>query len=213
MKNKNIIITSVSIAAAVICIALTFWGNWKNNGVLTTDAFVGVMASFIGVCVTLIVGVQVVSHIEIQNMRKTIREIDEDRIRLKKMMDSFSVEMYNARLSIGNNLSFMALMAQDNKDVTMEFYCLEYSVISDDWSSKKGSTLLARYKRMFELSETIIPALDKDTLENNYQRLSILIVPDNIEYHDEIMALHYQLLSEIKNRINILSKDSHPTNE
>lgn len=78
-KKKNTIIVVVSVMTAVICIALTFWGNWKNGGILTTDAFIGIMATFIGVCATLIVGVQIVNRIEIRNMQKSIKSFENER--------------------------------------------------------------------------------------------------------------------------------------
>ena len=207
-KKKNTIIVVVSVMTAVICIALTFWGNWKNDGILTTDAFIGIMATFIGVCATLIVGVQIVNHIEIRNMQKSIKIFENERKKMNYKMDAFSVAMYNARLSIGNTLSFMAITAQSNNDIVTEFYCLEHSIIIDDWDSMKGSALLTRYKRLSDLSKTIIPAIDKKTLEENYRRLSILVIPDKIEHHDEILSLHYQLLSEIKKRIDEPSANS-----
>ena len=31
MKKRDIIIVTICIATALICIALTWWGNYKNN--------------------------------------------------------------------------------------------------------------------------------------------------------------------------------------
>lgn len=90
MKNKNIIIVTVCIATALMCILLTFWGNWKNNGVLTTDAFIGVMATFIGVCATIIVGVQIVNHLELRNIKENIQTIEAEREQLEFERKAFS---------------------------------------------------------------------------------------------------------------------------
>ena len=187
-----------SILTSLLCIALTFWGNWKNNGVLTTDAFIGILATFIGICATLIVGVQIVNHIELRNMQKSIKEIEEERSSLKHDIKAFNVEMYNTRLGCGNTLAFLAELSRKNNDSVIEFYCWVHSIIIDDWSSMKGSALLARYKRLTELSKTIISCSDKESLEAIYKQLTILVVPDNIDNHDEILSLHYQLLSDLK---------------
>ena len=72
MKKRDIIIVIVCVATALICIGLTFWGNLKNNGVLTTDAFMGVIATFIGVCATVIVGFQIASFIELRETKKQV---------------------------------------------------------------------------------------------------------------------------------------------
>ena len=110
-KTKEIVIIAICIAAALICIVLTFWGNWKNNGVLTTDAFVGVLATFMGICATIIVGIQIVSFIELREMRNQIKAIQEERKLLNEQRDAFSIEMYNTRLGLGNALALMALTA------------------------------------------------------------------------------------------------------
>ena len=209
MKNKNIIIVIACIAAALICVVLTFWGNWKNDGVLTTDAFVGIMATFIGVCATIIVGVQIVKHIEMRKMQDSIKKNEEEGKELKYQREAFSVEMYNTRLSIGSTLALMALMAKDKGDTAIEFTSLVYSVVIDDWSSMKGTALLSRYKRLADISDSVIQHGNLDYFEHTYKTLSRLAVPMSIEHYDEIMALHYKLLSELERHI---SKQSSETN-
>ncbi len=55
-KYNPWILHTVCISAALICIVLTFWGNFKSGGVITIDAYVGVMATFIGICAAIVVG-------------------------------------------------------------------------------------------------------------------------------------------------------------
>lgn len=197
-KTKETVIIIICITAALICIALTFWGNWKNNGILTTDAFIGVMATFIGICATIIVGVQIVNHLELRKMQSSIKTIEEERKELEYQRKSFSVEMYNTRVGLGNALSLMALAAQKDKNQAIEFESWVISIIIDDWSSMKGSVLLKRYQRLVELANSLIPIIDKKSLEETYNELSILMVPKDIDHYDEIMSLHYKLLSDLK---------------
>lgn len=80
MKKRDIIIIAVCISTALICIALTFWGNYKNNGVLSPDAFYGVLATFIGICATIIVGFQIASFVKInETERLTAKAITESK--------------------------------------------------------------------------------------------------------------------------------------
>lgn len=202
MKNKNRIIVTICIATAIICVALTFWGNWKSNGVLTTDAFIGVMATFIGVCATFIVGVQIVNHLELRNVQDSIKVITEEREKLNRQYDEFSVLMYNARLGIGNNFVLMALTAKDKNDVATEFTAWVHSIIMDDWTSMKGNILLQRYKRLSEIADKVIQNGIAAFIEDTYKNLSIVSIPNDIEHYDEIMLLHYKLLSDLKEKIN-----------
>lgn len=205
--SKNIVVITLSVATALICIALTFWGNWKNNGVLTTDAFIGVIATFIGVCATIIVGVQIVNHLELRNLRASIKAVEEERKEMEYQQEAFSVEMYNTRLSIGNALALMALEAKD-KDVVMEFTALTHSVIIDDWSSMRGSVLLSRYKRLAEIASGVIETGNLAFLEDTLNRLSVLVIPKDIDCHDEIMSLHYGLMSDIKRIIQRIKSEN-----
>ena len=80
MKKRDIIIITVCVATALICIALTFWGNYKNNGVLSADAFYGVLATFVGICATIIVGFQIASFVKInETERLTAKAITESK--------------------------------------------------------------------------------------------------------------------------------------
>ena len=211
MKNKNIIIVTFCIATALICIALTFWGNWKYDGILTSDAFIGVMATFIGICTTLVVGVQIVSFFELKEMKAQINTIQEERRLLDEQQKAFSIEIYNTRLSVGNTLTLIAFTAQKNNDLATEFNSWLLSIIIDDWNSMKGSALLLRYQRLVEIAKLLIPSDDNSFLEDTYRKLTILVVPEGIEYYDKIMSLHYKLLSDIKSNIEMISKDNQST--
>lgn len=207
-KNKNIIIVVACIATALVCIVLTFWGNWKNDGVLTTDAFMAVLATFIGICATLIVGVQIVNHLELRKIQRTIKDIEEERDSLKADKDAFAKEMYEARKGIGNTLWIQSLLAQKSNNNTEEFLSLLISISIVNWGVTDSYALISRYKRFEELSKAVIPKADKDSLQTIYDNLSTFNVQSNMEHYDEIMALHYQLLSAIKKRIEELSADS-----
>ena len=83
MNKRNIIIVTISIATSIACIALTFWGNIKNDGTITTDAFIGIIASLIGVCVTIVVGFQIASFLELREVRKQVEQVEKQRAELE----------------------------------------------------------------------------------------------------------------------------------
>lgn len=200
-KNKNIIIVVTCIATAVICIVLTFWGNWKNDGILTADAFMAVLATFIGICATLIVGVQIVSFIELKEVRTQMKAVQEERRLLKEQQEQFSKEMKNIRVILGNALALSAVTAR-NKTIAFESYLS--SVVVEDWSSGEGNVLLYRYQKLLEIAKTVILKDDTNLKKRAYNNLSCLNVPTSIDHYNEIMALHHQLLLE-------LSSNNQPT--
>ena len=84
MKKRDIIIVTVCIATALICIVLTFWGNYKNDGVLSPEAFYGVLATFIGICATIIVGFQIASFVKIHETERQIKKVQEERDKMEE---------------------------------------------------------------------------------------------------------------------------------
>ena len=84
MKKRDIIIVTICIATALICITLTWWGNYKNDGVLSPDAYYGVLASFIGACATIIVGFQIASFVKIHETERQIKEVQKERDKISK---------------------------------------------------------------------------------------------------------------------------------
>ena len=201
-KNKNIIIVVTCIATALICIVLTFWGNWKNDGVLTTDAFMAVLATFIGICATLIVGVQIVSFIELKEVRTQMKAIQEERKLLNKQQEYFSKTISNTRVIMGNALALSALTAP-NEIVAFESYMS--SIVVHDWRVGNGDVLLSRYQKLSEVAKSVIPTYGAELKKKACSDLSLLTVPTSIEHYNEIMALHHQLLLELS------TNNSQPT--
>lgn len=193
-KNKNVIIVVACIATALICIVLTFWGNWKNDGILTTDAFMAVLATFIGICATLIVGVQIVSFIELKEVRTQVKTIQEERKLLNEQQEHFSKTIRNIRAILGNALAISAAAAQ-NKTIAFESYLS--SIVVGDWSSGEGDVLLYRFQKLSEVAKSVIPTYGAELKKKACSDLSILTVPTSIEHYNEIMSLHYELLSKL----------------
>lgn len=197
-RNSNSIILTICIATTLICIALTFWGNWKNNGVLTTDAYISIIATFIGVCATIIVGVQILNAFEVRNMQNQLKELQKQREKLDNDRKVFASAIYDTKLCIGDSLELIAVFAKNDDNKHMELYALMQSVLIDDWNSRRGKILLNRYNRISELSKFVFPTFDNIIANEWYTKMSTLSVPDDIKYFEDIMKLHYKLLSELK---------------
>ena len=91
MKKRDVIIITICVATAIVCMCLTFWGNLKNNGVLTTDAFMGVIATLIGVCATIIVGFQIASYLE---LRETKIQVEKSVMRLTMFAQIWQMHLW-----------------------------------------------------------------------------------------------------------------------
>ena len=86
-------------------------------------------------------------------MKKSIKEIEDEKERLNEQQEAFSVEMHNTRQCIGDALALIALHAQKNNHIALEFNSWVRSIVIGDWTTTNASVLLKRYRRLTEIIE------------------------------------------------------------
>lgn len=79
MKKQTIILSWIAIVLSIGAIIITFLDLDKAQ--ITDDSFIGVMASFIGVIATILVGVQIFSSIETRNSINKLNDSVETRVK------------------------------------------------------------------------------------------------------------------------------------
>ena len=107
--KNNIILTSTCIISSVTCVALTFWGQIKNNGTITTDSYIGIIASLIGVCATIVVGFQISSFFELRNLKQQIDQVEKQRkdFELYKTLFKGRVDITQYNIKYKNNNGYL----------------------------------------------------------------------------------------------------------
>ncbi len=148
-KSKWVIINVTCVATALVCIGLTFWGNFKNGGVVTIDAYLGVIGTLIGICATIMVGLQIWNHLEFREVRDRIKRLDEtdeeindhkaELVLIKKEMKQSIGQLYTAN------------------SITTEGSCISYyyhaqSILQDYWSNDNmvlGANSPMRHKVLY----------------------------------------------------------------
>lgn len=190
MKKRDIIIVTVCIATALICIALTFWGNYKYNGVLSPDAFYGVLATFIGICATIIVGFQIASFVKIHETERQIKEVQDERDNMKKEKEEFKNEIAFLENELSN--AFVALSDASNEK-SIKVLLLIMSISSSHIKSVEPSVLLLRYKTLKKTLDDI-EGINMCWLNKHIHRLKNIVLPQDIEHYTEMMKLHFEII-------------------
>ena len=194
MKKRDIIIITVCIATALICIALTFWGNYKNNGVLSPDAFYGILATFIGICATIIVGFQIASFVKIQETeRLTTKAIEESR-RLEEEKSAIIEEITSLKVLLSNTLVVVSINANDNVGKVLA----EMMSICCICIKNESDRILARYKSLKRNLLTTTP-IEKEIIAQHKHNLKNIHIPNDIEHYTEILKLHIEILDILNN--------------
>lgn len=183
MKNRDVIIVAVCICTAIICIALTFWGNYKNNGVLTADSFIGVCTALIGACATIIVGSQIASYFEIHETKKQMQTITAERDRIQN--DIKQVRTYLSNISVLTSGISENKILRSLADIT--------SIVCDTPRNDNAVVTLNRYKSLLNNIKEASDA-EKKALSKQVDQLKNINIPTNIKHYVEITKLHINII-------------------
>lgn len=192
MKKRDIIIVTFCVVATLVCIAVTFCGNIKNNGVLTTDSFIGIMATLIGVCATIVVGFQIASFIKIHETERQLQEVKEENKKLHQLQNEI-------RYLEGELANAFTLLSDVLKKDVHKALAKILSLSCLDPTSEPSITL-----RIYEGLKKKIDKLDsqdKEKLSQFVYKLKEIEIPGNIEHYTEIMKLHIDIISTLENSV------------
>lgn len=194
MKKRDIIIVTLCVVTAAVCIALTFCGNYKNNGVLTTDAFIGVLATLIGVCATIIVGLQIASFVKInETERLTAKAITESK-RLEEEKNAINKEITSLRVLLSNTLVVVSINAKDNVGKVLA----EMMSICCICIRNESDRILHRYESLRRNLLATTP-IEKEIIAQHKHNFKNIHIPQDIEHYTEIMKLHIEILDILEN--------------
>lgn len=189
MKKRDIIIVTLCVVTAAVCIALTFCGNYKNNGVLTTDAFIGVLATLIGVCATIIVGLQIASFIELRDVKKQIEFAKQERAKIEELVEHVKL----AKSALSN--AFIAI-ANTSDDPLNSLPSKIMCIVCTDIEDVDYEVTMQRYVNLKEelLSE---PENIRGAMEYFVDSLKQIEIPRTMNNYIEIAKIHYEVISII----------------
>lgn len=190
MKKRDIIIVTVCIATALICIVLTFWGNYKNDGVLSPEAFYGVLATFIGICATIIVGFQIASFVKIHETERQIKKVQDERDRMEEEKKELQKKIDHVELQLSNAFVILSEMSESKA-----IKCLTYIASISCGKIEKSDINIThnRYKALNKyIKET--NAKDKAILTQFISNLESVDIPKDVEHYTEIMKLHIEIM-------------------
>lgn len=199
MKKRDIIIVTLCIITTIVCIVLTFWGNLKNNGTITTDAFIGVMSTLIGVCATIVVGFQIASFLELREVKKQVDQVEKQRQELEKYKQIVTQDIHIAKTGIANAFGVLSVVEKDSLLGIASRVC---SITCEDLQNIDGEVLLLRYHQLHK--ETVFWLKTDnytDSLAPIFENLNYIEIPKTIARYNEIMKIHFDILDVVNQAI------------
>ena len=187
--KNNIILTSTCIISSVTCVVLTFWGQIKNNGTITTDSYIGIIASLIGVCATIVVGFQIASFFELRNLKQQI----DQRKDLELYKTTISNEIHLSKTGMSNAFGILSVV---EKGSLLGFAARVSSIVCDDLQATPGNILLTRYQQLYDEISFFLKTNDYvDLMYPITENLKYIHIPQNKENYTEIMKLHFDIIT------------------
>lgn len=195
MKNRDVIIVVCSIATAVVCIVLTWLGSYKCGGCISLESYYGVLATFIGICATLIVGLQIVNSLKIQQTEQRVKEIQIERNKMRSEQEALKDDIDYVSIELAN---VFTVIAGSSNIPFVRASCYLMSIVLCDIKLINADILLQRYTN---LEEAIMEA-GKDELQHlskQAPKLKEIQIPINTEHYTEIMSLHIKVIGILEN--------------
>lgn len=196
IKKANVILITICIITSITCVALTFWGQIKNNGIISIDSYIGIIASLIGVCVTIVVGFQLVSFFELRNLKQQVEYVEKQRKDLEFYKMTIANELHLSKTGIANAFGILSVV---EKDSLLGYTARVCSIVCDDLQAIPGKILLMRYQQLYEETLHFLRTNDYiDVLYPIIENLKYVNIPQNMECYYEIMKLHFDIITKIE---------------
>ena len=145
-KMKQIVVNIVCIIVSLLCVIIIINCPFKNGGGFGLENFIGVMATFIGICATMMVGLQIYNHLEIRKVTERVKN-------LKNLEDEQERIIEKLRFAQKGVSDLFRLQARTGTANYVPV-CLAVSVIAayEDGITDEDSLgdLLVKYKKLWE---------------------------------------------------------------
>lgn len=194
MKNRDIIIVVCSVATSVVCIGLTWFGS-RQCYALTPEGFYGVLATFIGVCATLFVGLQIVDSLKVKEVEQQAKDNQIERKKMEAKQEELNKNIAYVGIELAN--AFTVIAGSSNTPF-VRASCYLMSIALCDIELISADILLQRYEN---LEEAIMEASKEELqhLSKQVSKLKEMQIPSDIEYYTEIMFLHIKVIGILEN--------------
>lgn len=185
--KKCIIAVICCALITIVCTIATICGNINNSIGLYYDDYVGILASFIGACTTIMVGFQIASHLDIHDTKKQLEQLKDERDETRK--DIEQVRTYLSSISVLVSALTENKVIRSLADIT--------SIACDVPKTDNALVILNRYKSLFGNIKNASYA-ERKALSGQLPKLRNINIPNGIDYYTEIIGLHAEILKTLE---------------
>ena len=204
-KNRKLAIAISGAVACcmccVVCVCVVVFNNFKSGGVITIDTFIGTIATLIGVCVTIMLGVQIFNYLEFQDVKEKIQQFKKLEASISINNDKYIKMHISSATHIGN--AFQVFSRQENNNKNNRIFFNIASIVSivpifnltNDENKKIGiqNILLKRLEGMKESVKGM--TLDEaKNLKKVIVSFKAIDIPKNLPKYNEIINIYSEIV-------------------
>ena len=201
MKKTTIIVITVCIITIIFNIIVLCLNQTQVICNIGIETYLGIVATLIGACATIIVGFQIAHFIEMRNLKEQIDELN--KLRANLIQRSAVVERNLAFVKNVISSAFRVFYKKFKDDTFTPVACI-FAIMAYDTTDKEqaSTTLLSNYRKLYEmLSE---PGFNTRFARRYLDNLKELTFPIELKDYYEICRLHYNVINLLENKNNSL---------
>ena len=193
---KQIVVNIVCITVSLLCVVMIIEYPFKNGGGFGLENFIGVMATFIGICATMMVGLQIYNHLEIREVTERIKNIKNMEDEQKKLIE----KLHFAQKGVSDLFRLQARTGTENYVPV----CLAVSVIAayEDGMTDEDALgdLLVKYKKLWDYCQH--NEFNTRLLRRYFHDFEKMHFDTSTEKNREICDCHIKFLDFLKEEKN-----------
>ena len=205
-KEKNRRLAFVILGAVVccicccVCVCLVVFNNFKSGGVITIDTFIGAIATLIGVCVTIMLGVQIVNYLEFQDVKEKIKQFKKLEKSFLTISDKYTKLHISTAKHIGNTFQ---IFADKEKNQTHKIFFEIAAITSiiplfdltNDENNKIGAQdLLLIRLNLLKISIKDLTVKEAQTLKKLITNFNTIDIPKKMPKYNEIINIYSEIV-------------------
>lgn len=158
---------------------------------INLESYIGIIATLIGVCATIIVGFQIAHFIEMRNLKDQIDELNQ--LRIDYNQKSVELEKNLSFVKVGVSSAFRIFYRKFKDDPLAPVACIVAIIAYDTTNKEQASkTLLGNYKKLYKMLTT--PTYNIRLARVYLEDLKQVHMPRDLSDHYEICKLHYNII-------------------
>lgn len=208
MQKKGFIISCIALAISLTTLVVVFWQVLPNS-VVDLGTFIGVIAAFVGVSVTLLIGYQIYNAIEIQEKISVIDKLEKELIQVKGVLENLRNEqnedslILQARISHKSNIYQLDAFIKFHKAI-MFALSVDHKDLGYDWMLDEIESYMTKIEHSSFVS--LIGINSRETIRMEMEKFRKEYTNDSqaIKSHPNyyiIRRKYEQLMTAFENRL------------